>query len=121
MMTKRRFRTLFLKALATAAEAVHTRAIGPASRAFVIELHGAAATGECMSVDQAVDRLYLGDDKFYRIIDVAVRARAADKIIAFVRVSGHQTGAFDQTWDPSNLGPFKQILAQAVEEQQIRA
>lgn len=69
-----------------------------------------------MSVDQALDEIYLGRDRFYRIIDVAIRRLLPGQSIAFVRVSGHTPGAFSQTWDPSDLGPFKQIEAQTIEQ-----
>jgi hypothetical protein len=87
----------------------------------MIELHAPTSGGELLSVDQAVDKIYLGDDKFYRIIDVAIQKVSRDKTIAFVRVSGHSPGAFSQTWDPTDLGPFKQILSQTIEDERAHA
>ena len=69
-----------------------------------------------MSVDQALDELYLGRDSFYRIIDVAVRRVSLGECLAFVRVSGHLPVPFSGTWDPSAMGPFKQIAAQTIEQ-----
>jgi hypothetical protein len=77
--------------------------------------------GRLLTVDQAVDEIYLGSDKFYRIIDVAIQKILADQTIAFVRVSGHPTGRFSQTWDPTDLGPFKQILSQTIEDERAPA
>ena len=56
-----------------------------------------------MSIGQAVDHIYLGNDRFYKIIDVAIRRVLPRKSVAFVRVSGHPPGPFSQTWDPSDL------------------
>jgi hypothetical protein len=70
-----------------------------------------------MSVDEALKEIYLGDDKFYRVVDVAIQKILPDKTIVFARVSGHPPGSFSETWDPARLGPFKQILAQAIEDQ----
>ena len=69
-----------------------------------------------MSIGQALDHIYLGRNRFYRIIDVAIRRVLPKKSIAFVRVSGHPAGPFNQTWDPTDLGPFKQIIATTIEQ-----
>lgn len=120
-MTKRGFRNLFLRALRAAAELADIRLAKPIPRSFLIELHAPTSSGQTMSVDQAIDQIYLGSDRFYRIIDVAIRRLSSDQSIAFVRVSGHPPGPFSQTWDPANLGPFKQILSQTIEDQRARA
>jgi hypothetical protein len=120
-MTKRSFRTLFLRALRNAADVADTRLSMPAPRSFLIELHSPICSGELLQVDEALDRLYLSGDKFYRIIDVAIEKISSDKTIAFVRVSGHAPGPFDETWDPTNLGPFKQVLAQTIEDRRLNA
>ncbi len=73
-----------------------------------------------MSVDQAVDHLYLTNDKFYRIIDVAIRRITPNDTIVFVRPSGHVPTDFNQTWDPKKFGPFKQIFFQNIESEGIQ-
>ena len=120
-MTKRRFRNLFLQTLRKAAETADARLPKRMPRSFLIELHTPVSAGELLSVDQALDHLYLGSDKCYRIIDVAIRKVLPDRTIAFVRMSGHPPSPFSETWDPANLGPFKQILAQTIEDQRIHA
>ncbi|HEY8871512.1 MAG TPA: hypothetical protein VIM52_00665 [Stellaceae bacterium] len=120
-MTKRGFRNLFLRALRTAAEIADIRLAQRAPRSFLIELHAPNSAGQIMSVDEAADQIYLGSDKFYRIIDVSIPKISSDQTIAFVRVSGHQPGPFSDTWDPANLGPFKQIFSQTIEDQRVRA
>jgi hypothetical protein len=120
-MTKRGFRNLFMQALRVAAELADLRMAKRIPRSFLIELHAPTSAGDIMNVDEAIDKIYLGSDQFYRVIDVAIRRLSSDQTIAFVRVSGHQPGPFNQTWDPTNLGPFKQILAQTIEDQRARA
>ena len=115
-MTKSEFRDLFLRALNAAAEDAEARLAKPVPRSFRIELHAPNAPGRVMSVEQALDQIYLGDDRFFRIIDVAIKQLLPKKSVAFVRVSGHPPGAFSQTWVPSNLGPIKQLIAENVED-----
>ena len=67
-------------------------------------------------VDEALDRLFLGSDRFYRIIDVTIKKLLPGQSIAFVRASGHPSADFSKTWDPSGLGPFKQIIAEEIED-----
>jgi hypothetical protein len=115
-MTKSEFRRLFVRSLETAAENAETRLGRRVPRAFDIELHATGASGRTMSVGQALDHIYLGNDHFYRIIDVTIRRVRPGKSVAFVRVSGHPPGPFSQTWNPSDLGPFKQIIATTIEQ-----
>ena len=110
-MTKSDFRELFLRALNDAADSAELKLTKSVPRSFVIELHAPASVGRTVSVDAALDQIYLGSDRFYRIIDVAIRRLQPDKAVAFVRVSGHPPVEFGKTWDPSTLGPFKQVVA----------
>src|SRR5438046_5456 len=119
-MTKRDFRKLFLRALRAAAELADVKLAKRIPRSFLIELHAPTSPGHIMNVDAAMDRIYLGNDRFYRVIDVAIRGISPNQAIAFVRVSGHPPGQFSQTWDPKNLGPFKQILSETIEDQRAR-
>jgi hypothetical protein len=90
-------------------------------RSFLIELHAPTSDGKIMNIDEAVDRIYLSNDRFYRIVDVAIKIISLDQTIAFVRVSSHSPGPFSQTWDPKRFGPFKQILVQTIEDQRLSA
>jgi hypothetical protein len=116
-MRKQRFRGLFMRALREAASMTKIRLHRSVPDKFLIELHGPRTHGEIVSVDQAVDRLYLDNDRFYRIIDIAIIRVTPANTVAFVRVSGHSPGPFSETWDPDGLGPFKEILLQNVEDQ----
>ena len=114
-MTKNEFRELFLKALERAASAADKRLGTRIPRSFLVELHGAGCTGQRIEIDDALERLYLGEDRFYKVIDVAVVARVPEKSVAFVRVSGHPPVGFEGTWDARELGPFKQMEPMKIE------
>jgi hypothetical protein len=115
-MTKADFRALFLRALNIAAENAEEKIGAPVSRSFRIELHAPESSGHLVSVDEALDHIYLGDDRFYRIIDVAIKELLPGESLAMVRVSGHPPEEFGKTWDPSGTGPFKQIWARTIED-----
>jgi hypothetical protein len=115
-MTKGEFRQLFLRALTAAAESAEARLARPIPRSFVVELHAPGSSEQTLSIDEALDQIYLGRDRFYRIIDVAIRRLLPGRCVAFVRVSGNTPVPFSQTWEPTNLGPFKQILARTIED-----
>jgi len=119
-MTRDEFRNLFLRALNAAAENAEARLAKPIPRSFVIELHAPGFSGRTVSVEQALDQIYLGSDRFYRIIDIAIRRVLPRRSVAFVRVSGHPPAPFTQTWRPSDLGPFKQIMAERLEDRSLR-
>jgi hypothetical protein len=116
IMTKSEFRQLFLAALNSAAQNAEAKVANPISHSFVIELHAPGVAGRLVGVDEALDRLYLGSDRFYRSIDVSIKKLLPGQSIAFVRVSGHPLAAYSKTWDPSGLGPFKQIIADEIED-----
>jgi hypothetical protein len=118
-MTKDEFRELFIRALNVAAETAERRLGGMVLRAFAIQLHAPRSRHGLATVDEALDRLYLEGDQFFRIIDIAVTDVSPDRTVAFVRVSGHPPGKFGDTWDPSGAGPFKQILAQTIEDHRV--
>lgn len=65
-----------------------------------------------MSVSETLDKIYLGREKCYKIIDVAIKEILRGKVVAFVRVSGHAPVGYGETWDPSALGPFKDIIVE---------
>jgi hypothetical protein len=112
-MIKHAFRQLFQSALESALEMGRVAIREPALHSIKIELHAPNAPGRSVSFDEALDEIYLGEDRFYKIIDVAAWQTQAHTV-AFVRVSGHLPCPFGQTWDPSGLGPFKPVIAEAI-------
>lgn len=120
-MTKKDFLQLFLRAMNSAADNAEQKLGKPISRSFVVELHAPASPGRTASVDEALDKIYLGSDRFYRIIDVAIKELLPGETVVFVRVSGHPPAEFSKTWDPSALGPFKQIFAEKIDDRRVHA
>jgi hypothetical protein len=120
-MTKNEFRKLFLRALDVAADNAERKLAEPIPRAFLIELHAPGSAGSIVHVDDAFNRIYLGSERFYRIIDVAVRKLLPEHTVIFVRASGYTPTGFDQTWDAAELGPFKQMLAEQLEDHRVHS
>lgn len=115
-MTKNEFLSLFENALELAAKNAETFLGYAVPRTFEIEFHGLSSSSRLLSKESAFDKLYLGPDKFYRLIDISVRKISDQVCTVFLRISGHSPSAFDQTWNqPIGSGPFKQLLATQIE------
>jgi hypothetical protein len=110
-MTRSEFRELFQRALTQAAENAQAKFSKSIPASFRIELHAPGFSGRLVNVEEALDQIYLGEDRFYRIIDIAIKEVRLREAVVFLRVSGHPPDVFSKTWDPSGTGPFKQILA----------
>jgi hypothetical protein len=103
-MDRETFQKLFNDALASAATSA---GLGPPSNGdFEVQLH-LHGRHDGLTPAETLERLYLGPDKFFKVIDVVVLGVRADKVQAFVRVSGHEPGTFAETWSPQGTGPFK--------------
>jgi len=114
-MTKQEFRDIFRHALEKAVQNAESKLGHAIPHDLRIELHGQAAHPRQMSVDEALDALYLGPDKFFRVIDVAVRNVSNTTTTVFMGISGHAPCRLEETWnDPPGAGPFKQIMAERI-------
>jgi hypothetical protein len=115
-MTRDTFKTLFESALEVAAENADKKLGRSVPRVFEIEMHGLAPHARTLTKEHALDEVYIASDRFYRIIDLAVRRVSKDVTTVFMRVSGHSPGSFADTWNqPIGSGPFKQLLADEIE------
>jgi len=110
------FRKLFDSALEKAATAAEQVLRHPVPRVFEIKFHGLAPHTRLLSADLAFEQLYIGPDRFYRVIDVSV-CKVTDRVTTiYLVVSGHPPSPFGQTWNqPKGSGPFKQVLATRIE------
>lgn len=116
-MSQEDFKNLFLNAINIAMKNAEKQLGRQISQNVRISLHGLGHQGDTVDFDKAVEVLYLGEDKFYRIIDVAVYEITDEYSRIFIRVSGHNPVSFEQTWNtPIGSGPFKQIIAQIQEK-----
>lgn len=114
-MTKDEFKALFDAAIATAIANAEQQLKRPISRDLQIVLHGAGHSGDLLSPADALDELYLGEDKFYLVVDVAVIAVSDNFTRVVMSASGHPPGPFEQTWnDPLGSGPFKQVVSKEI-------
>jgi hypothetical protein len=119
-MTRTEFRKCFERALNIAAQDVEAKLEEPISHSFLIKLHSFGCDDRLMSIDEAIDKIYLGSDSFYRIIDVAIEEVLQKESVAFVRVSGHLPDAIGKTWDPTGLGPFKPMVFDKIEDRRVQ-
>jgi hypothetical protein len=110
MMTRGDFRRLLQEALSLAADNAEAKLKKSIPRSYLIRLHAFGYDDRLVSIDDALDKLYLGGERFFRIIDVAIAEVRSDASVVFVRPSGHEPDAWRTTWDPSSSGPFKQII-----------
>jgi hypothetical protein len=110
------FYELFESALSIAVGNAEKRLHQRLPHEIIVELHGAGNTGKLMDPFQAAKVLYLGEDRYYRVIDIALIKVNKRESIVFVRASSHSPGTFAQTWNnPHGSGPFKQIMATEIE------
>ena len=115
-MDREAFRKLFLESVSDALRRAGESASRRLSGQCYVELHGCGVSGALISLEEAVDLLYIDKETFYRVIDVGLKAIQQDKCIVFVRVSAHPPSTFDKTWNtPKGSGPFKVIEPLTVE------
>ena len=111
------FRDLFAVTVETAINNAEMQLDKPIPRQYEISFHGFGYSGEIVTFDEATKALYINENNFYRIIDVAVQKVTPSVSQVFVRVSGHPPVPFSQTWNtPVGNGPFKQLIASNIEE-----
>jgi hypothetical protein len=115
-VTKEEFRGLLLSALEIAIQRAEKRLGRSVPRGIEIEFNGLAPGARMMTVEDALEALYLGPDKFFRIVDVAVLRVLQDRCVVFMCFSGHRPASFSETWNqPEGSGPFKQLDALRIE------
>lgn len=114
-MNKEEFKILLERALQTAAQNAEKKLGRRIPRKFEIVLHGLAPTSRILGTSDALDEIYLGPDRFFRIIDLSISRVSKDVATVYMAVSGHPPGPLSQTWNqPPGSGPFKQTLAETV-------
>jgi len=111
-MTREEFDHLFHARLEAATQIAEQRIGRSLPRAFRIRLYGPGhPSGEPITKEEALAVLWLGPDRFFRIIDLAVSHANSQYTDVFTRVSGHTPVAFEQTWNqPPGTGPFKLLI-----------
>jgi hypothetical protein len=69
----------------------------------IVELHLEGTHDR--SVAETAEQLFLGEDRFYKCIDVSVHPRRGPDVF-FVRASGHEPGPWEASLHPETTGPF---------------
>jgi hypothetical protein len=101
--------------LETAARNAEARLGRPVPRRFVVLLYGAGHPRDRLAVETATAALWLGLERFYLYIDVAVVEVGPESTTVFVRASGHPPGPWEETCGMgSDTGSFQQALAERV-------
>ena len=103
-MDKSRYALLFQEAVR---RALQEAGLVPVRSEPSVEFHGKPNPPGPITLDEALDFLWLSADRFYRVVDVAAFLGDDDPPVVFVRPSGHEPSAFADTWEPQGLGPFK--------------
>ena len=110
VVQKDEFEQLFRQSLEVATTHAEYKLGHPIARHYEILLYGAGHSGDLLSIEAALDALYLSDCQFFAIIDVSVVMICEYRTTVFVRASGHMPVPFQQTWNPDDKGPFKQLI-----------
>jgi hypothetical protein len=81
----------------------------------LIKAYGVGFSGDIVSSDDFLSRVYINDQLFYLLIDVAVLEIRQGRPVVFARVSGHPPGPLGSCWNGIG-GPFKQLEALEISE-----
>ena len=103
-MDKGSYARLFKEAVRRALELA---GVSPCLSEPVVEFHGKPNPERPVTVDEALNFLWLSTDRFYRIVDVAAFMGEANPPVIFVRPAGFEPSGYEDTWEPEGLGPFK--------------
>jgi len=116
-MTRKDFVVLFTTYLNYAADSAEARLRHPVPRHFGILRDSPGTDGRRTSVDDVIAELWLSDDRFYRIVDLAVAEVSPSTTWVWVHESGHEPCAFEDTWNhPPGAGPFKILKPKTIRE-----
>jgi hypothetical protein len=113
-MNKSTFKTLFLKVASDAIEQAQAAISKEIPFDFVVEMHGGKGStgqGRLMTIDEAIDAMFIDEEYFYVVIDVLVKTVIGNRTILFVRPSGHEPTRLGETYNtPKDYSPFKVML-----------
>jgi hypothetical protein len=62
-----------------------------------------------VTIEEAIEWLFLGPDRSYVFIDIGIRVGGPDKGVAWIRPSGHNPRPHAEVWDADGIGPFKSV------------
>ena len=115
-MTRDEFADAFRSAIMDSIGLARKNTGGRVPERFKIEFHGFGQNGKTLEIDEALELLYVGPDRYLKVIDVSVVRIMPSYCVVFVRPSGHAPGPFQDTWNqPPGSGPFKQLICESIQ------
>jgi hypothetical protein len=110
-MDQETFKNLFLRVVADAIAGAQQLSLRPLPSNFKIELHGGGVSGQIVTLNDTLKRMFVSESLYFAVIDVGLKRVEGRQCIVFVRISAHSPVPLDETWDtPNGNGPFKVIL-----------
>jgi len=85
------------------------------SRNVIVRMYGAGVNGLDISPQDFIDRAYISDRSFYRLIDVMVVEIVGTRPVVFSRISSHPPDQLSKCWN-GDKGPFKQLTAEYISQ-----
>lgn len=112
-MNKAAFALAFRDAVETACRAAEKSLAKTLSRDVIVRMYGAGTNGLDVSPGEFIDRAYISDGLFYRLIDVMVVEVVGTRPVVFARISSHPPAPLSECWN-GDKGPFKQLTAEGI-------
>lgn len=103
------FSVLFYRVIEQAVQQAEAQFSIQLPKSRMVEFHGFGLSGDKISLAAALEKVYLGDDLFFVLIDVVVIAYSDNAAYIFMRISGHPpVDKFEKTYNSAiGLGAFK--------------
>jgi hypothetical protein len=106
-MNRNDFKSLFVRCVNEAMQLAQRLSPRPLPEEFEIELHGGGVGGQIVSLEIALEKMFVEEDLFYAIIDVGVKKIVGARCRIFVRITDRPPVTWDKTWNkPPGHGPF---------------
>jgi len=112
-MNKAAFALAFQDAVETACRSAEKSLGKTLSRDVIVRMYGAGTNGLDISPEEFIDRAYISDEIFYRLIDIMVVEIVGTQPVVFARISSHPPARLSECWN-GDKGPFKQLTAEAI-------
>ena len=112
-MNKESFASCFRESLETACSAAEKSLGKKLSRDVIIKMYGAGENGLEVSPAEFLERAYISEESFYRLIDLMVVEIVGSRPVLFAKISGHPPAPISMSWNGAK-GPFKQLQAGAI-------
>ena len=79
----------------------------------MVKMYGLGANGLNVTPEEFIERTYINEKLFYRLIDIMVIELYGNKPVIFARVSGHPPAPLSMSWNREK-GPFKKLIGETI-------